>query len=424
MEENIGMKLGQYHLLRRLARGGMSEIYLASPESSTQVCALKVVREENEEYGRRLEREVLVLKTLKHEHIIPTLDAGKQDGVWYYAMPYIEAGSLKARIARGPLTMEETGTLVTQIAEALHFLHVHGTVHRDIKPGNILVDARDHVWLADFGLTKPVEGLSNLTDASCLIGTPHYMAPELLDQPASASSDIYALGVLMYEMLTGNVPFKGRTPVAVCWKHVHEPPLPPSKLNPRISPAIEQAVLRALAKDPHTRYTTALELAEAYHQALTLPATAIKDLPFLLAQTQPVSIEVKPMQASMRARQKRGFARPLAAAVVLFALGLTSLSLISRSGPAGSAASAPQMISAPALAASAPTAQPTPAQPTPARPGPAKVLAIPKVSYTPSSPPPQSHGHGHGEGDGGGKGHGHGHGEGDGGGGGDGHGGD
>jgi len=352
MEEISSMKLGQYTLLRRLARGGMSEIYLVSHEGSKQICALKIVRCEDEEYSRRLEREVLILATLKHEHIIPTLDAGKQDGVCYYAMPYIETGSLKERIVPSPLMMEEAGAILTQTAEALHFLHTHGTIHRDIKPGNILVDATDYVWLIDFGLANKIESLSNLTDAKHLIGTPYYMAPELAEKPASTSSDIYALGVVVYEMLTGTVPFTGPTPVVICWKHMHEPPPVPSKLNPLISPAIEQVVLRALAKHPQKRYATALELARAYHQALTLPVPAVRDLSFSLAQTQPIPLDAKPILAHHRRR----FARTLAAAGVLFTLRLPSLGLISRRSLAGPAAGAAQMITVPAQATPVPPA--------------------------------------------------------------------
>jgi serine/threonine protein kinase len=350
MEEISSMKLGQYTLLRRLARGGMSEIYLVSHEGSKQICALKIVRCEDEEYSQCLEREVLALTTLKHEHIIPTLDSGKQDGLCYYAMPYIESGSLKERIVPRPLMMEEAGAILTQIAEALHFLHTHGIIHRDIKPGNILVDATDHVWLIDFGLANNIEGVSNRTDTNHFLGTPYYMAPELVEKPASTSSDIYALGVVVYEMLTGTVPFTGPTPVVICWKHMYDPPPFPSKLNPLISPAIEQVILRALAKHPQTRYATALELAEAYQQALTLPVPIRRDLSFSLAQTQPISLDVKPIQASILARQRRRFARPLVAALALFALGLTSLGLVSRRSLAGPAAGAAQTIAVPAQA--------------------------------------------------------------------------
>jgi len=215
MDDIIGTPLGPYHLVRLLARGGMSEVYLASREHSEQSYAIKVLQGEDEEHGLRFQREVHTLLTAKHPHIIPTLDAGQQDGVSYYVMPYIEAGSLKERLAAGPLSLDETGAILTQIADALHFLHTRGTIHRDLKPGNLLLGERNHVWLADFGLAKQVGGVNTLTAAGNLMGTPYYMALELIYQPASTSSDIYALGVVIYEMLTGRVPFQGRTPVSI-----------------------------------------------------------------------------------------------------------------------------------------------------------------------------------------------------------------
>ncbi len=323
MEEISGTTLGPYYLVRLLARGGMSEVYLASKENSEQSYAIKIVHGEDEDDCLRIQQEVQTLMTTEHAHIIPTLDYGQQDNVYYYVMPYIGYGSLKERIAAGPLSIDETGAILTQIADALHFLHTTGTIHRDMKPGNILLDDTNYVWLADFGLAKKLEGVTNLTATGCIMGTPYYMAPELINKPSSTSSDIYALGVVVYEMLTGRVPFKGRTPVSICLKHLREPLPLPSSLNPQVSPALDQVLFSALAKTPSLRFSTPQEFAAAYQTALVHPEVCTA--PQRLA---PVSISITSQPtAIMRAsrRRKTTYARLAAMATVLLVLSLTSI---------------------------------------------------------------------------------------------------
>jgi serine/threonine protein kinase len=185
-------------------------------------------------------------------------------------MPYIEYGTLRDRIRQGPLSMAETGRILEQVAAALHHAHQRGILHRDIKPSNILLKDGQHVYLADFGLAKPLKEDTGVTLTGCLIGTPEYMAPELADQPTSISSEIYALGVVVYQMLTGQVPFTGNTPLSIYWKHIQEQPVPPSQLNATISPAIEQVVMRALEKDPSHRFKSVEKMAQAYTRALQI----------------------------------------------------------------------------------------------------------------------------------------------------------
>ncbi len=201
---------------------------------------------------------------------LPILDYGEHDSYQYLVMPYMKGGTLRERIAKGRLTKEEAGNILAQVASALQFAHDQGIIHRDIKPSNILIDAPDeqHVYLADFGLAKALEEGSDLTQTGYLIGTPEFMAPELADRPESVSSDIYALGVLLYQMLTGRTPFTGSTPLSVYWKHLRELPAPPSHLNPAISPAVEQVILCALNKDPQHRFPSAKAMVQAYETAL------------------------------------------------------------------------------------------------------------------------------------------------------------
>src|SRR2546421_9689331 len=268
MLEFEGTTLGHYQLQRRLARGGMSEIYLAYDESMQRTVAIKVVHRGDHDYKKRFQREVKALATLTHEHILPILDYGEQGSWSYFVMPYIEGGTLRQRLARGPLSQEEAGMILEQVASALQHAHERGIMHRDIKPANILLHKEKRAYLADFGLAKELGQRSDITQTGELIGTPEYIAPELTQGPGSASSDIYALGIVLYQMLTGQVPFKANTPIAVCWKHVLEPPVPPSLLNSTITPAIEQVILCALEKDPGRRFQNAQALAFAYKQAL------------------------------------------------------------------------------------------------------------------------------------------------------------
>ena len=261
----------RYRLLKRLRRGGMSEVFLACDEQTQQQVALKIVTTSNTECLKRLQREVNILRGLSHPHIVPLLDDGIAGSSYYLAMPYMQGGNLRDRLARGTFPPEEAAILLHQLADALSCAHAHGIIHRDIKPSNILLDNEqaNHIYLADFGIATILGQGSDITRTGFLVGTPEYMAPELAEKPESESSDIYAIGVLLYHMLTGRLPFTGTTPLAICWKHIKEQPAPPSNLNPDISPAIEQVILRAMHKNPRLRFSDAGSLSLAYANALS-----------------------------------------------------------------------------------------------------------------------------------------------------------
>jgi serine/threonine protein kinase len=261
---------GRYHLQQCLHHGSMSDVYLAYDEHLQHEVAIKLVSNDRLESKQRLQSEIQTLSKLSHDHILTILDYGEYGVYHYLVMPYVKNGTLRDRISSERLTKEEAGNILVQVTSALQFAHHQGIVHRDIKPSNILLDSgtNQHVYLADFGLAKVMEKGSDLTETGCLIGTPAYMAPELIDKPESVSSDIYALGVLLYHMLTGRVPFSGSSPLAVYWKHMYELPVPPSHLNPAITTPVEQVILRALNKDPRRRFPNAQALAQAYINAL------------------------------------------------------------------------------------------------------------------------------------------------------------
>lgn len=281
--------LGHYRLLSRLGRGGMSEVYLAYDYRMKRQVAIKVVSASYNDYLERFHREAEAILTLQHPHILPAFDYG-EEGPWHYlVMLHAKNGTLSKRLAslttqvpasgnsvtrrfrRGRLSLTEAGIVLEQVASALQYAHDSGVIHRDIKPSNILMRDNRYVYLADFGLVKSIEDASGLTQTGSLLGTPEYMAPELAEGSANTYSDIYSLGILLYQMVTGRVPFSGETPVATYWKHLREMPVPPSYYNRAIPRSIELVILRTLEKDPRRRFQTPQALAAAYQQALRNP---------------------------------------------------------------------------------------------------------------------------------------------------------
>src|SRR6266702_3171837 len=185
-----GTMLGRYYLEQLLGRGGMSEVYLAYDELMKRNVAIKVVGSVHSDYILRFCREVEAIGALNHGHILTAFDYGEQEPWHYLVMTYMEQGTLSERLANGPLTLEEAGIILEQVASALQFAHDNGIIHRDIKASNILLGSDGLVYLADFGLSKALEGNDDITQTGALFGTPEYMAPELAEGPATASSDI------------------------------------------------------------------------------------------------------------------------------------------------------------------------------------------------------------------------------------------
>lgn len=264
-----GSKLGRYELRFRVAQGGMSEVYLGYDRRVRRYVAVKVLYGSDEPFVRRFEREALAVGALSHEHILPLYDFGEQRPWYYLVMPFIEGGTLRDYLhKRERLTVEEAGSFLEQIASALQNAHDHGVVHRDVKPSNILLRPDGHAYLADFGLARAKLEAGSQTHSGAMIGTPEYMAPEQSNGHNDHRSDIYSLGIILYQMLTGHVPFTADSPVAVTLKHIQSTPTPPRLLNDTIPPPIEDIMLKALAKAPEERYQEANAFATAYRRAL------------------------------------------------------------------------------------------------------------------------------------------------------------
>ncbi len=260
--------LSHYRLHCLLAQGGMSIVYKAEDIHTGHTVAIKLVRQSNHEYYRNFQREVQTLASLTHAHVLPVIEYGEQDSWFYMVMPYIAYGTLKQHLTQGPLSTHEAGRILTQLADALYSTHERGIAHGDIKTSNILLHDGEHVYLADFGLAQSMQETRDTAHDYMPQGTPEYMAPELTTRGATEASDIYALGVVLYQMLTGLLPFRSSTSIGLYWKHLREQPVAPSFYNPLLSRATDKVVLRALAKNPAERFQTTLEFAHAYQASL------------------------------------------------------------------------------------------------------------------------------------------------------------
>jgi serine/threonine-protein kinase len=264
---------GRYRILRKLGAGGMANVYLAEDEELGRRVAIKILNDKyagDDLFIERFRSEAKSAAGLStHPNVVSIYDRGEAEGTYYIAMEVIEGRSLKELIiTRGALPIGVAITYAKQLLEALRFAHRHGIIHRDIKPHNVLVSADQHakanetrVKVTDFGIARA--GPSQMTEAGSIMGTAQYLSPEQArSAPVTAASDLYSTGVVLYEMLTGKVPFTGDSAIEIAMKHVNELPAAPSTLRPEIPPDLDQIVLRALAKDPDDRYQTAEEFIE------------------------------------------------------------------------------------------------------------------------------------------------------------------
>jgi hypothetical protein len=274
-EDLIGKRLGQYEIIDEIGMGGMATVYRAYQSSINRYVAIKVLptqfaRDSN--FVKRFQNEAQAIAALEHVHILPLYDFGAQEGYTYMIMRYVTGGTLEDVMGQF-MPVERTVKIVSDMARALDYAHSQGVVHRDVKPSNILIDEHGEPLLTDFGIAKMLEGTgaTRLTGTGTVLGTPDYMAPEQAeDTDIDGRADIYSLGVILYELLTGRPPFQAKTPLAVVMMHVRDPLPLPRTIDPNIPEALERVVVKAMAKDPRDRYQTAGEMAEALQQALKM----------------------------------------------------------------------------------------------------------------------------------------------------------
>ena len=363
--------LGSYRLLERIGKGGMGEVYRAQHLKLGREAAVKVLPPalaHEADFLKRFEREAASAASLQHPNILAVWEYGEQGGVPYLVMPLIKGGTLKDRLESGILSREALVGYLRQVADALDYAHERGLVHRDVKPANLLLDERGHLYLADFGIAKALEGTEGLTGTGVGVGTPEYMAPEQAQGRADPRSDLYALGVILYQMLTGRVPYSGGSAIEVLMKHIHEPlpPLPRHNAAVGLPAAVEPVLHKALAKEPDQRYQTARALVEDVTRALaTGPGAATVTTGS--SQERTVVVGTPPVGAGRRG----GRSTPLLLAgllgLVVLMLGGGGIFALTWGGgntPPPVPASATPTAAVVAVATASPTAPPTAPSPT------------------------------------------------------------
>ena len=317
-----GRVLDRYELRQLAGRGGMADVYRGFDTKFQRDVAVKVFKREDEDLLRRFIREARLMASLHNSHLMPVFDTGVDDvdGIPYYyiVMPFMDGGTLRTRIRRGPLPLADACRYLREIADALDYIHRKGIIHRDIKASNVLLDADDNCYLADFGIARSDSDATQLTTTGNVLGTVDYVAPELFepDYKADARSDFYSLGVLLYEMVTGRLPFSAENQIAVVTMHMTKQPPLPSSIVPSISPQVERVILRSLEKNPDLRYATATVFADAFCQSVNTPRVVstignpatpiwqedipVRNVPLILPSTTPEVPQQLPTRRTTR----------------------------------------------------------------------------------------------------------------------------
>jgi serine/threonine protein kinase len=273
MPFSIGQNVGPYRILEQLGQGGMATVYKAYHAALDRYVAIKVLHpafREDATFLARFTREARVVARLEHPHIVPIYDFAEQDGQPYLVMKYIEGETLKARLARNPLSAEEAVHVVESAGAALAFAHGRGILHRDIKPSNILITPDGGIFLADFGLARIAQSGESTLSSDMLLGTPHYISPEQAQgmKNLDEGTDIYSLGVVLYELAVGRVPFNADTPFSIIHDHIYTPLPLPSTINPKVPRQVERVLLKALAKERKDRYASVDSMVKAFISAV------------------------------------------------------------------------------------------------------------------------------------------------------------
>src|SRR6201993_1384305 len=265
--ETLG-ELGDYELLEVVGRGGQGVVYRARQKSLNRTVALKMISVGSwatETHLKRFRREAEAAASLQHPGIVPIYEVGERDGSCYFSMKFVEGGQLDEVVRREPMSIRQSAELIAKVARTVHYAHEHGILHRDIKPGNILLDQNGEPHLTDFGLARLVEAESTVTATLDVLGTPSYMAPEQASggtAKVSKATDVYGLGAVLYQLFTGHPPFAGGTTYETIKLLLETEPRQPRMLNPKIDRDLSTICLKCLEKDPKRRYASALALAE------------------------------------------------------------------------------------------------------------------------------------------------------------------
>ncbi len=373
MTNLIGRTIGQYRIVEQIGLGGMATVYKAYQPSIDRYVAIKILPSElakDPNFVKRFQHEAKAIAALEHPHILPVHDFGTDEGYTYMVMRYIEGGTL-ADLMGQPISNERIAQIVGNVAKALDYAHQEGVVHRDIKPSNVLIDQHGEVLLTDFGIAKMVEGAGDtqLTSAGSILGTPAYMAPEQAEGKAvNGRTDIYSLGVVLYELLTGQAPYQAETPLAIVLKHLNEPLPPPRTINAQVPEPFERIVLKAMAKDPDQRFQTAAEMDKALRQALKeieqSPKTTPVPAPFTQTGGSPQTVPEMPAKSRSNLMPLFVVGGTVVLLLCLVGVGITGWALVSSSEEVTPTASGLLQATLPITDDASPTPTPEPAAAT------------------------------------------------------------
>ncbi|HET6596036.1 MAG TPA: protein kinase [Anaerolineales bacterium] len=291
-------KIGIYEVKSELGRGGMATVYRAYDSRFEREVAVKVLPQEllhaDPQFRLRFEREAKIIAQLEHSAIVPVYDVGESEGQPYFVMRYMNGGSLSDRIKAGIFTMDEAIQILGAISPALDEAHAKGIVHRDIKPSNILFDKRGNPYISDFGIAKLSQAQSGNVTGSAIIGTPAYMAPEQAQGvEVDGRADIYALGIILFEMLTGKQPYEADTPMAVAIKHITDPVPQIRQSNPKLPEGMEAIIQKAMAKNRENRFSSAVEMTNALREVARNITTRLQGVPAAASSVAPAAPTVK-----------------------------------------------------------------------------------------------------------------------------------
>ncbi|MBL8076549.1 MAG: serine/threonine protein kinase [Anaerolineales bacterium] len=413
MSFNIGENIGPYRIIEQLGQGGMATVYKAYHASLDRYVALKVLHpafHQDQTFITRFQREARVVAKLEHPHIVPIYDYSEHENRPYLVMKYIEGDTLKARFSAGPLSSAEIEKVVNSVGSALAYAHKQGILHRDIKPSNVLLATDGVMYLADFGLARIAEAGESTLSSDSIMGTPQYISPEqaMGAKDLDAGTDIYSFGVMLYEMVVGQVPFSADTPFSIIHDHIYTPLPLPMEINPKVPESVQRVLLKALAKQRADRYGSVEEMCKAFTNAwseagVPMQGTAITMRPGSLkgaqgAKTQTGSekvINVGQTVAAKSPKKKRsGWMWAAAGLLLVLCLGVAGMAFLRSVRNLNTAATSTPVVSLPPstetlLPPLSPQPNQTPGQSQPGGPGntsPEITAAIDAVAKNPGDP--------------------------------------
>ncbi|MGD1996810.1 MAG: protein kinase [Anaerolineae bacterium] len=346
MPFTIGENVGPYRIVEKLGRGGMATVFKAYHAALDRYVAIKVLHtalQEDPSFLARFKREARIVAKLEHPAIVPIYDYAEHRDHPYLVIRFVEGETLKARLQRGSLSLEEVHQVLEAVGSALSYAHGEGVLHRDIKPSNVILTPDGKIYLADFGLARMAEGGESTLTGDMMVGTPQYISPEQAkgDIQLDARTDVYSLGVVLYELLVGRTPFQADTPYAVVHDHIFTPLPLPSSIKPDLPEAFERILLKALAKNPNDRFQSVAELTAAFEEAVddaaefplsetvAAPPPAMADPVETVAQAKKETEEGREEEKQIRTKRRRWpwLIGGAAALVVVGFLGLLGLGL-------------------------------------------------------------------------------------------------